>query len=58
MKDKRISNEEKTNVQLKESSVAITQLKARTGKRFTAEEKLEFYKSVQALRDEIRMQPK
>jgi hypothetical protein len=58
MKDKRITNEEKTNMQLKESSAAITQSVSRTGKRSTAEEKLEFYKNVQALRHEIRMQPK
>ena len=58
MKAMQIKNEENTIAQLKESSSAINQLKARTGKKISVEEKLEFYKSVQALRQEIRMQPK
>jgi hypothetical protein len=58
MKYKQITNEEKTDAQPKESSSVINQLKARTGKKIAAEEKLEFYKRVQALRREIRMQLK
>jgi hypothetical protein len=58
MKDKQITNEEKTDAQPKESSSVINKLKAWTGGKIAAEEKLEFYKRVQALRHEIRMQPK
>lgn len=57
MKGKRRTNQENATVQLKESSAADNQLNSKT-ENSGGEVKVEFYKRVQALRREIRMQAK
>ena len=57
MKDQRITNEEKSNAQVKQSRAAYNPLEAET-EQSKAEAKVAFYKSVQALRREMKMQSK
>ena len=57
MKDQRITNEEKSNTQVKQSRAADNPLGAET-ELSKAEAKVAFYKSVQALRREMKMQSK